>query len=323
MKKWLFLIVPLLFIGCATKLKVKTLQTSNIAKENIHNIFLEQFTNDNINQTNYLEDEIVNATWNNKKIFTIKPSFEDIDGVISGEVLESKFNFYTYYDEDLTSRCARYEVLNGIKSCVEYRYRRIPCQRKDFRVKTQVKILNTNHEIVFSKIYTKSKIEDKCYRYSRPLSSLFLYNTHYYNQEVQRVNPRLAREIAKDIIKDIAPHYRVLKIDVIDSINSDNNVIKKEFEDIINEIKKENIDSAEYKLEKLNNKLYSNSYEVLYNLGLINENKNRLHKAIYYYEQASKLCDDDKDSILIYDAIDRVEMTLRNIDETKAQLDNI
>ncbi|XOB60900.1 tetratricopeptide repeat protein [Campylobacterota bacterium DY0563] len=323
MSKYLFLIVPLLFIGCSTKLTVRSLESSNIVKENIHNIFLEQFTNDDINQTNYLENELVNARLENKKVFTIKPSFENIDGIISGEVLESSLDFYTYYDEDFTSRCARYETINGIRTCVRYKLRRIPCERKNFRVKTQVKVLNKNHEVVFSKIYTKTKFENRCYRYSSGFNTLFLYNSHYYKEEIQRVNPSLAKEIAKDVIKDIAPHYRFLNIEVIESINNDNKEIQKEFEDSINLIKEKNINSAEIKLEKLNKTLYSNSYEVLYNLGLINESNNKLHKAIYYYEQALKLGKEQKDLSLINDAINRVEKNLKNIDETKAQLDNI
>ncbi|RXJ70073.1 hypothetical protein CRV08_00480 [Halarcobacter ebronensis] len=327
MKQYLLLILTFLFIGCSNKyVSIKSLQPSEISGTNISNVFLEQFTNDDINQTNYLETQLVNAKVDNKKIFTIKPTHEGVDAIISGEVLESSFDFRIYYDESLSSRCVRYEYVNGARTgnCIEYRRLLIPCERRDYRVKTQVKVLNMKHEVIFSKIYSKSDYKNECYRYNEPYFGFMLYNNLNYEKEKKRVNTQLAKRIADEIIEDLSPHYVYQKATLIEELaESFGEKNQKEFEQIVELLNKQQISLAQDKLQELNKKLDSKSYETLYNLALTYEAQHNNFMARTYLLKAQKICKESDDLKLIENALIRIKSNEQQERKAKSQLSDI
>ncbi len=332
--KTLFLVLITLFISaCGSKqLTVKSLSPSLMHQEKISTIILEDFTNDNINQANHLEEKLVNTQVENKHLFKLQNSYENIDAIITGEVLDSSlyFDLYHNYERDY-SRCYRYEYVNNKRTsiCIEYAERRIPCERREYRVKTKIQVLNNYEEIIFSKIYLKLKRTNECYE------NRYFYNSSFYrhfnvDRQEEHYNQELAKSIADDFINDIAPHYIYQKVTIIEELT--NNIytqeIKEEFKSIVELLYNKNIDISNTKLHNLNIKLQRESYEVLYNLALSYEAKNQLKKAKDLYEESKYVFDNfsisDSDNIehlkLINTAINRMQLHLENKIKAKSQL---
>jgi hypothetical protein len=330
MKNYIFLLLTILFFSaCSNKhLTIKALYPSNITEQKVSNIFVDELKNDNINQMLSLKNELINKTIDNKKVFYLQKEKKDADLVIEGEVLNSSLNSTFYYEEDFNNfRCLRYVYIDSAKTatCVEYARILIPCERRDYQVETQIKALNQNNNIIFSKIYSKSKIERECYRY--PFSySPFFYNriNLNYTRAKTQVNSKLAKKIAIEILEDISPHYIYQKIQIIDKLNNKyKKSVEEEFNDSILLLTQKKVKEAKQKLEKLNSKLNYSSYEVLYNLALTYEAENFLEQARLFYYKANKICKNIDDLKLINKAINRVNKNIINKQKAKLQLDSI
>jgi hypothetical protein len=318
MKK-IFKIICLIFIliflsACGNKqLTIKSLQPSQLGDKKVQNIIVEQFKNDKIHQADNIETILENYTINGKRVFELKNTYKNTDIIISGNILESDLDYNFYYDDETYTRC-----YDG-KNCREY-IRYIPCEIKNFYVKTKIKILDKNKKILFLKIYTKKDFSDKCYRYRTHFGPMF-YNFYKKEKEKQRVNSQLSYGIAKDVIKDIAPHYIYEKIDLIEDLEKNyNDETKKEFEKIVKLLDEKNLDIAQEMLIKLNDKLNYKSYEVLYNLALISEKKGYLQRARMYYHDAKKVCKNIDNLKLINSAIKRVNKNIKNKVKATSQL---
>ena len=325
--KFLYLVLfTFLFVGCSSKqVTVKSLQPSSIVtSDKIYNIILEEFYNDRINQTNYLEEKLVNMTVEGKRVFELQPTYNNVDAIITGEVLQSTVTTNIYFDTDIDyRRCKRYEIKDGkrTKHCLRYRKIRIPCERNDFTVKTNVQVLDKNERILFSKIYTKTKHTDECYRNRLSYQHPYLYGPNYYTKNEYRFNSTLAKAIANEVLKDISPHYLYQNITIIEELDKNyEEDIKEEFSAIVDLLDNGNINISQTKLHTLNNKLNFNSYEVLYNLALTYEAQNKLEDAKNYYIEAKNICDDIEDLKLINYAINRTQLNLENKIRAKSQL---
>ena len=267
-----------------------------------------------------------NAKIDDKKIFKIKPSNIGIDATISGEVLESSFDFRLYYDDAGVSKCVKYAVVSGKKTgeCIEYRQRRIPCERRDYRVKTQVKVLNIKHEVIFSKVYTKSDFTNECYKYNRPYMGFMLYNNYYYEKEKKRFNTKLAQEVAKEIVKDLSPHYIYQKVPIMEELEDNFDKTKKEeFENIIQLLEKNQIIQAQRRLLFFDRNTKLKSYKVFYNLAITFESQDDSFMAKSYLQKAKMLCKDSDDMELILKAINRIKRADLMKEKAKAQIDKI
>lgn len=324
MKNLTLLLFTFLFIGCTGKqLTVKSLQPSLITQDKIYNVILEDFENDRINQTNYLEEKLVNMRVDGKRVFELQPTYENIDAIVTGRVLQSTVDIDFYYDEDIDySRCWKYKYKDGKRTnkCLKYRERRIPCERKNYTVKTNVQVLNEDEKVLFSKIYTKRKHTNQCYE------NRFYYNSYFYTPRFStrneyRVNSNLAKQIAQDVINDISPHYIYQNITIIENLDKKySEEIKKEFETIVELLDNGNINISQTKLHRLNSKLNFKSYEVLYNLALTYEAKDQLEKARDYYIEAKSVCENLDDLKFIETAINRTQLNLENKIRAKSQL---
>lgn len=326
--KTILLLITIFFIsGCTSKhLTVKSLQPSLMHDKKIYNIILEEFENDRVNQANYLEEKLVNIMVDGKRVFNIKPTYQDIDAIVTGEVLESSLHYNVYYEEDIDyNRCLKYEYINGkrTKKCLRYRIKRIPCEQRNYKVKTEVQVLNKYEDIIFSKIYSKSKRVNQCFK------NRHNYYPHYYNRSSidinkNQINSQLAREIATNVISDISPHYIYQNITIMEELSEDNKDYtienKQEFKNIVELLDNGNIDISQSKLHILSSKLNDNSYEVLYNLALTYEAKNSLKKAQDYYIEARAICNRIDDLKIIDNAINRTQKNLENKIKAKSQL---
>lgn len=323
MKLYLLLLLPLIFIGCANKsVTVSALKPSSIPNLNIHNVILEQFENDDINQTDYLEEAILNKIVEGKRIFTLQVDYKNIDAIITGRVLTSTIDYDFYFDEETDySRCIEYEYKDKKKTskCLEYRTKRIPCERKNFTVETKVQLLNKNEQIIFSKIYPLSKFTDECYKNSIYYPHPYYFNRANLQKDKYIMNRKIAREIAYRVLNDISPHYVYQNIILIDELKDKNygENIENEFEFIIELLDNQKIELAKTRLIDLESKITYPSHEILYNLALTYEFSNELSKAKEYYEEAKLVCNNMDDLQLIDEAINRIE--INEVDKIKAK----
>jgi tetratricopeptide (TPR) repeat protein len=326
MKTFILILFAFLIAGCIGKhLTVKSLHPSLIPDKKIHNIILEDFEYDNINQANYIEEKLVNKTVDGQRVFNLQATYENIDAIVTGKILESSMYYDFYYDEGIDyRRCGRYEYKNGKKTnkCLKHRIRRIPCEKRDYRVKTKIDVLDKNERVIFSKIYTKSKFIDKCYRHKHFYPHPYYYNRLDINRAKYSINSNLAQEIAQEAINDISPHYIYRKITIIDKLEDKkySESINKEFEDTIKLLDNGTIHISQTRLYELNKKLDFSSYEVLYNLALTYEALNSLEKARNYYIEAKSVCKNIDDLPLIQNAINRMQRNLIDKIKAKSQL---
>ncbi|WP_072680718.1 tetratricopeptide repeat protein [Arcobacter sp. LA11] len=319
--------ITLLFSSCTSKhLTVKSLQPSLMHDKKIYNIILEDFQNDRINQVNHLEEKLVNMTVDGRRVFNLQTNYQDIDAIVTGEVLESSVYYDIYYNTDTDySRCWKYKYKDGKKTniCRKYRTRKIPCENRDYKVRTKVQVLNYDEEVIFSKIYTKTTSKNKCFN-NRHYYYPYYYNRFNTNRNEYQINSQLSKLIAQDIIKDISPHYIFQNITIIEKLDENNSfykqIDKKEFENIVELLDNGNIDISQRKLYRLNEILEYNSYEVFYNLALTYEANNQLKKAKDYYIEARELCNKPDDLKLIDTAIKRTQKHLEDKIKAKSQL---
>ena len=312
----------LLFSGCSSKkLTVKTLYPSQIENEKIHTIKVQPFYRDDINLTTNLENKISNKFIDNKKIFILTQNNLSTDAILSGEVSNSTLNFHPYYRTETDfSRCKyyRYDDKNRTKECIEYRTRMIPCEKREYNVTTNVKLIKpSSSTIIFSKTYDKSNFDDICF-------DRHPYGIYSDSKDKYRINSLLAEDIASDILDDISPHYVYYDLEIIDELDSDTLAFSKEqeerFEKIIELIESKNLDLAKTALEKLDNEFGQKSFEVTYNLALVYEAYNQLSFANELYHKARALTLDIKKLELVNFAIGRTHKNLEARNKAKIQL---
>lgn len=317
----LFLSICILILsGCTPKLTVKSLHPSLIPNEKINSLFIEQFDSDNINQTEAIENKLSNTIIKQKKVFVLKTNEENVDAIIKGKVLESSLNYDVYYKKDLNrQRCRIYEYdkNNKVKRCIQYYNRYIPCENRYYKVSTKIELLDSNEEeILFSKIYTKTREINKCY-------DEYYYPFPRFTRDKKEINSQLAEDIAYEIQRDISPHYKYFELEIIEEFDDNKNITKEQkstLSNIAQLIEDNNINTAQSLLKELNFELANKSWEVLYNLALTYEAVFNLSNANLLYKQASKLTSNTKNLALINNAINRTKRNLEEKIKAKSQL---
>ncbi|MDD2896338.1 MAG: hypothetical protein PHG81_10040 [Aliarcobacter sp.] len=320
----IFLIVFILFIsGCSSKkLTIKALYPSKIENEKIYTIRVERFYRDDVNQTVALANKIANKIIDNKKIFQLRDSDFGTDAILSGEVLNSSLDTQVYYRTEIDySRCRfyRYDEKNRTRECIEYHIRHIPCEKREYNVTTNIKLIKPiTNIVIFSKTYDKSSFDNMCFDH-RPY-----YPIYADSRDKFRVNSQIADDIANNILDDISPHYVYYDIEIIEELDKDTLVFSKEqekrFERIVELIVNRNLNLARTELEKLDAEFNGKSFEVVYNLALINEAYNQLQIANQLYNEAKALTLDIKYLDLANYGISRTSRNLEEKIKAKSQL---
>lgn len=307
--RFLLTILLIFFItGCTKRISVKSLQTPHIQTKDIKYIHVENFLEDNINQTEYIEEELSKKRFENNKLFFLRKNSQNIDAIITGEVLESSVFYNLFYRESQDDYyCKKYDYKN--KKCLLYAKSKYPCENREYLVKTNLKVLDSNKNIIFTKNYSKSKNNEVCFENRS-------YRHFYKNREKNRINSELAKDIAKDILKDLAPYYRFEDVEIIDELQENKSLyteqIRNEFKNIIQLIEESYYELAKQKLINLDKKLNGKSYEISYNLALIYEYQEKLHTAHSLYKDSLENCNFCEKKELIESSFIRVNNNINN-----------
>ena len=319
-----FLVLFILFIsGWNTKrLTIKALQPSKIENEKIHTIRIDRFYRDDVNQTESITNKIANKIVDNQRVFEVKYNDFGTDAVLTGDVLNSSLNTYVYYRTEIDySRCRfyRYDERNKTRECIEYQIRSIPCEKREYNVTTSIKLIKPiTNALIFSKTYDKSSFDDMCYD-RHPY-----YPFYPDSRDKFRVNTQIANDISSDILDDISPHYVYYDIEIIDELDKDTLTFSKEqekkFEKVVELIVTKNLDLAKIELENLDKEFKQKSFEVIYNLALINEAYNQLKIANELYNEAKMLTLNTKYLDLANYGISRTSRNLEQKIKAKSQL---
>ena len=318
----IILLISYFITGCSNKtLTVRTLYPSDIEKEKVNSIKIERLQNDDINQTKNIADRIANKFIDNQRVFTLKNDIFGTDAILNGEVINSSLNISNYHREEIDySRCRfyAYDERNRRNDCIRYEIRFIPCERRDYNVSTNIRLIKPiENRIIFSKRYDRSNYENIC----------FDHPYYGYNQrppvDARVVNSQLASDIANEIINDISPHYVYFNVAIIEELD-DNPMYTKDqknrFEYIVKLMIAKNLDLAKTQLEVLGQELGFRSFEVNYNLALIYEAYGELARANNLYTQTRLLTQNMDYLKLVNDGINRTSVNIEEKIKAKSQL---
>ncbi len=300
-KSLIIIVLTLFTVGCSSKVTIKRLEPSKIETKKIRTVFVTPIQNDRISQEVSIREELLNANFQEKKLFFLKQTEKNSDAIIKADILQSSLNYRKYYEEYQTNTCISYDPKS--KQCLDYEVKNVPCEERTYKVRTNIEVINpTSKNVLFGKTYTQTKIDDKCYE--------FFYN-HFINyRKKQETNTQLAKMIAYDFVKDISPKFASKEIEIIEEIQSIkvNEAVEVSFKKAVELLEKQKIVGAKRVFKQINNKIEKESWEVFYNLALTHEALNELDKALSFYKKAQNIV--DKDSIdRVLEAIKRVKQT--------------
>jgi tetratricopeptide (TPR) repeat protein len=326
LKKLIFITsVLIIFSGCSSKyIDIETLHPS---KENIHmkDIFVEEFNNDFIFQTKQIKQVLEENIVDKKQIFNLEKTHENIDSIITGDVkTRLDIDPYYKYTNDYVI-CERYIYDEKTKSryCVEYRKRKIYCEKRDYSLRTNILITDKRNILKFEKEYEKHYNDKECfenipyhfYRFNTPIS---------LNRDEDNIYMDLAKKVANEFLSDVSVHYIKYKVNLIekldDSLLYENND-RLLYEKLIKNIKDDIYPNTTLNsLEDLNNKYGSHSYEILYSIGVIKEKKNQYEEAIKYYNKALDVCKNKENKELIQNGLNQAKENMQLKEEALIQL---
>jgi len=302
------MMISLIFTGCAQKVQIKAIKSAKITNNSIKNIGVASFENDNISQSIQVNSAISNVQINNKKYFNLVDKknidlilneqklndsglvnlihntqtngLSQIETLVVGKVLLNNLT-KSYFYENRTDyeTCVKTYTSKGKTYCEQYRRFNISCQANKYTVKTKIKLIQVNNaEILFADTYDVSSRHKHCSDDTHILPTRKIENT------------KLAKIIANQLIKDIAPSYVYFSIELLDDVDIDM-TDKQEtlFENALEMIKYKRIQKANQMLHNLNTQLKSKSYVVLYNLALTEESLGDINQAYQFLKKAEDI----------------------------------
>jgi len=343
MKKYLSIAVAstmgIFFLGCSTK-KITIRATMPADVDTLtkkRDIAVLPFKGDNINFTGRLESKLASVRINNKPYFHVinrdkigdvlkelKFQSSDLVGkkvakfgklagaqvIITGNVKTSATNGSYKKPEQ---RCSAYDKKGR---CISYTTVYITCQTSNATLNTSINAIDVNTARVIDAVnISKNYQGDSCkdgglFGPSRILTAQEALND-------------LADEAATEYVNRVAPHYVTRQVELMDKIKSINvtKIQEKKFENALIYIEHGRIKEAEYILKKLNEETGEKSYEIAYNLGVVEESLGKLDEAKAAYSLADKIILDNgiKPSELVDKAVERINNLIQKRKELEKQ----
>ena len=342
MKKYLSIAltgtIGILFLGCsAKKVTIKATmpaQVDTLTKK--RDIAVTPFKNDNINFTGRLESKLANVRINNK------PYFHVINRDKIGDVLKE----LRFQASDLVgSKAAKFGKLAGAQilitgnvktsatngnyqkpeqicaawnkgKCLYYKTIYVTCQTSNATLNTSINAIDVNTaQIVDAVNISKNYQADSC-------KDGGLFGPARILTAQQALN-RLADEAADEYVNRVAPHYVTMQVELIDKVKSIDltDLQEKKFENALIYIEHGRIKEAEYILKKLNEGIGEKSYEIAYDLGVVEEALGKLDEAKAAYNLADKIILDsgEEPNELVDKAIKRINTLIQKRKELEKQ----
>ena len=338
------LLVGLLLVivtGCAQKTTIKAIKAAKVSDKAIKNIGVLPFESDNIAQSSQLDSAISNLQINEKPYFNLidrnnlkkvmsekklndsglvnlikknrDKGLSQIETLVTGKVNVSDVASSKYLESRTDySRCVRYGYYkSGKRYCAAYRKYNVSCTAQTYTVNTKVKLIKiSNAGTLFTNNYSASSKLSKCIDQNKVLPTKRAQNTV------------LAADIAKQVLKDIAPSYVYFKVVLLD--DADIKYSKKDkllLKSSLALIKGKRIKKANKLLQKLAKHTKNKSYVALYDLAVTEEALGNVKGALDLYKQAEDIAlDVGKTLEEISQGIIRAEKNLAELNKANKQI---
>lgn len=292
----------LVFTGCSKAIYLNKLITPNVDLPQSKNISIKKFKNDNISQASNISSILTSLKVDNKSYFNVvnRGAIQDVlnehklkdlgvvgDGSVNGELLEiSSFisgaiitksmnkSYFKIPVNDYT-RCLAYKN----DKCVRYKQRYDSCQKNVYYLTTHIMLTDvSSSQVLFENTYSKNDEITHCRHDNVVLAP----------KEV--IMNELSKEIAKLFVRDIAPYYIRVRVEVLDDLDVElKNDDEKMFENSLKALQSGAYEEASSMLSILNKKTHSRSSVVLYNLALSMEGLGKISEAEAFYEKSKKI----------------------------------
>jgi len=342
MKKYLSIVVAgtigMFFIGCsAKKVTIKATmpaEVNSLTKK--RNIAVAPFKNDNINFTGRLESKLASVIINNKPYFHVinrdkigdvlkELKFQSSDlvgnkaakfGKLAGAQVLITGNVKT------STRSGRYQKPEQICAawnkgrCLYYKTVYVTCQTSYATLNTSINAIDVNTaQVVDAVNISKNYQGDSC-------KDGGLFGPARILAPQQALN-RLADEAATEYVNRVAPHYVTIQVSLMDKVESIDltDLQEKKFENALTYIEHGRIVKAEQILKQLNEETGEKSYEIAYDLGVIEEALGKLDEAKAAYSLADKIITETgaEPSELVDKAIERINNLIQKRKELEKQ----
>ncbi len=327
-------VLALLFAGCAQKTQIKAIKAAKVSDSAIKNIGVMPFANDSVSQSAQIDAAIAGVEIDGSKYFNlvdrenIKKVMEEkklnesglvdlvsddsdmglmqIQTLVSGRVNASSMATSRYLETRTDySTCVRSKKTKSGKTvCSQYRKYRVHCQANNYSVSTQVKLVKvSNSSTLFAKTYTASSKKTRCDDSSKVLPTKSQQNT------------ALAGDIAKQVLRDIAPSYVYFSVTLLEDPDLDYSDAQEILlENALELIEQKRVEKARELLQKLNNSLGGQSYVALYNLAVTEEALGHVEEAYHLLQQAEDIA---LQTALVEEISVALERTKRNLNEQR------
>jgi len=327
-------IASIVFLGCSSKtVNIKAqlpAEVDSLTKK--RSLAVIPFKGDNINFTGRLESKLANVRINGRPYFRVinrdkigdvlkelKFQSSDLVGkkaarfgklagaqvLITGNVKTTATNGSYRKPEE---RCSSYDKKGR---CLGYTTVYVTCRTSNATLNATINAIDVNTAQVIDAVnISKNYQSDSCdgYNYMR----------------AERALSGLADQAATEYVNRVAPHYVILQVELIDDVDSVDLTSKQEklFDNALKYIEDGRLDRAEYLLKKLNEETGEKSYEILYDLGVVEEALGKLNEAKAAYEMADKVILDtgEEPNKLVNKAIERINKLIEDQNKLKEQL---
>ncbi len=340
-----FLLMAGMFLGCSVKkVTIKAqLPAENDSLTKRKKIAVLPFKGDNINFAGRLESKLANVQVNGKSYFKVinrdkigdvlkelKLQSSDLVGdkaarfgklagakvLITGNVKTSVTN--SSY-QDPRQVCASYDRKGR---CLYYKTVYVTCRTSDATFNASINAIDVNTAQIVDAVNISKKYHgDSCK--DTGVSIFGLGSTKKFKTAQEALN-NLADEAATEYVNRVAPHYVLLQVELMDKVKSIDlsNMQEKQFENALIYIEHGRIKKAEYILKKLNEETGEKSFEIAYDLGVVEEALGKLNEAKAAYSLADRIITDsgEESNELVDKAIKRINVLLKKREQLKKQL---
>jgi len=346
MKKYLSIAlagtIGMFFLGCsAKKVTIKATMPADVdTLTKKRKIAVVPFKGDNVNFTGRLETKLANVRINNKNYFHVinrdkigdvlkelKFQSSDLVGdkaakfgklagaqvLITGNVKTSATNGSYQKPEQ---RCSYYDKKGR---CLSYKTVYVTCQTANATLNTSINAIDVNTaQVVDAVNISKNYQGDSCKD-----GGLFSFGSTKILTAQQALS-RLADEAATEYVNRVAPHYLTMQVELMEKVKSVDltDLQEKKFENALTYIEHGRIQKAEQILKTLNEEIGEKSYEIAYDLGVVEEALGKLDKAKAAYSLADKIITDTgaEPSELVDKAVERINNLIKKRQKLKGQM---
>ena len=302
MKKYFLFILIFLFLGCSNKnVIIKTQVPAKIdTLTKKRKIAVLPFRGDRINFSGRLESKLANVKINGREYFQV------INRDKIGDILKE----LRFQSSDLVgNRVARFGKLAGAEVLITGNVKTTAANGSYKKPEERCGMYDKKGRCIYTKtVYVTCKTSSATFNVSinaidvntARVIDAFSISKSYQGDSCkdrwgflwgQEALSRLADEAVDEYIKRVAPHTIILNVGLIDDVDSVDlsNRQEKMFENALIYISHGRFDKAEYLLKRLNEEIGEKSYEIAYDLGVVEEALGKIKEAKAAYELADRI----------------------------------